>query len=376
MNALYAPAWDLRGRAQQDASRHDKLIKEAIRKNLKDVISREDIIVSDGTKRIRIPIPYLDQYRFKYGHPLPGAGQGPGVVGDTLWHPGQQPGSGDGPGDEPGEHGYDVEVDLETLTKMMLEELSLPWLEEKPAARDIVRETYQYTDRRRRGMPGNLDKRQTVKENLKRNAAKHLPGVHDFVDEDLRYRVPDVHYERRSNAAAYLLMDRSGSMTTVKKFIAKAVCFWLMRFLRLKYQHVEIVFIAHDTEAEIVAEQDFFGQGEGGGTRCSSALTVAFQQITQHHPRARWNVFVWHFSDGDNEIVDNALCKARVESLLQECTMVAYGEILWASDWAMPSTLATTLRQIQHPRCLITVLRSKDDVRGALQAFLGAEVGK
>ena len=55
--------------------------------------------------------------------------------------------------------------------------------------------------------------------------------------------------------------------------------------------------------------------------------------------------------------------------------MVAYGEILLASDWAMPSTLATTLRQIQHPRCLITILRSKDDVRGALQAFLGAEVG-
>lgn len=372
--AMYTPAWDLRGRAQQDAGRHDKLIQDAIRKNLKDMISREDIIVSDGTRRVRIPMRYLEQYHFKYGHPMPGAGHGPGKVGDTLWQPGQQPGSGDAPGDESGEHGYDVEVDIETLTKVMVEELHLPWLEEKPAARQIAREDYQYTDRRRRGMPGNIDKRQTLRENLKRNAAKQRPGVHDLVKEDLRYRVPDVHYERSSNAAVYLLMDRSGSMRTEKKFIAKAVCFWLVRFLRLKYQHVEIVFIAHDTEAEIVSEHDFFGQGEGGGTECSSALTVALQQITQHHPRARWNVFVWHFSDGDNGIVDNALCKTRVESLLQECTMVAYGEILWASDWAMPSTLSATLRQIQHPRLLITVLRTRDDVRGALQAFLGAEV--
>jgi sporulation protein YhbH len=350
-------------------------VKDAIKKNLKELISHKSIIISDGTKKVTIPLPYLDLYRFKYGSPQQGAGQGPGTVGDILWQPGQQPGQGDQPGDQPGEHHYEAEVDLETVTRMMLENLALPWLEDKPAAKQIVSKSYQFTDRRKHGMPGNLDKRRSLLENVRRNAAKRQPGVHDLADADLRYRVPDVHQERASQAAVYLLMDWSGSMTTEKKFIAKAVCFWMVRFLRLKYQHVEIVFIAHDTEAEVVTEHDFFGKSEGGGTRCSSALTVALQEIPTRHPRARWNVYLFHFSDGDNEYADNAVYTSRMADLLQECTMCALGEIRWASAPMTPSSLLQALAQAPHPRLVTAVLRTTEDIHVALRAFLGAEVG-
>src|SRR5882762_4018675 len=124
--------WELRRRGLKDSLRHDQRVKEAIRKNLRELISEEAIITSDGTRKVHIPLRYLDQYRFKYGQPQQGVGQGPGQPGEILGKRGQGNGPGDGqPGDQPGEHTYEVEVQLEDLTKMMLEDLALPWLEKK-----------------------------------------------------------------------------------------------------------------------------------------------------------------------------------------------------------------------------------------------------
>ena len=85
-----------------------------------------------------------------------------------------------------------------------------------------------------------------------------VPAVGHFHDADLRYKVWDTYEQHQANAAVYMLMDVSGSMTTSKKYIAKSFFFWMVRFLQLKYQKVEMVFIAHDTEAQVVPEQDFF----------------------------------------------------------------------------------------------------------------------
>src|SRR2546430_12845481 len=139
--------WELRRRGLKDSLRHDQRVKEAIRKNLRELIAEEAIITSDGTKRIRIPLRYLDQYRFKYGQPPQGVGQGQGQPGDVL---GQRPGNGTGPGDgqpgdQPGEHTYEVEVPLEELAQMMLEDLALPWLEEKPE-RHLTTTSHGFTD--------------------------------------------------------------------------------------------------------------------------------------------------------------------------------------------------------------------------------------
>ena len=112
-----------------------------------------------------------------------------------------------------------------------------------------------------------------------------------------------MHEEKHANAAVYMLMDRSGSMTTSKKYIAKSFFFWMVRFLRLKYQHVETVFIAHDTEAQMVPEQDFFALSNSGGTRCSSAYQVALEHLQQHHPaepleQLRVSLLRWRQSAG------------------------------------------------------------------------------
>jgi sporulation protein YhbH len=373
--------WELRRRGLKDSLRHDQRVKDAIRKNLRELIGEEAIITSDGQKRVKIPLRYLDQYRFRYGHPQPGVGQGAGQPGDVLGRrggDGQQPGDGQ-PGDQPGEHTYEVEVPLEELTQMMLEDLALPWLEEKPE-RQVTTTTHRFTDIRRKGSLANLDKKRSLVENLKRNAARGVAEVGGLREADLRYKVWDAHEERQANAAVYMLMDCSGSMTTNKKYIAKSFFFWMVRFLRRKYQRVDTVFIAHDYDAQVVPEADFFARSNSGGTRCSAAYELGLAHLQQHHPASRWNTYLFHFSDGDNLPDDNLRCKALVAELLTQCSMVGYGEIRYGDDASFygwigqssytPSTLQHVLSDISHPRLLSVTIAHKEELYQVLQAFL------
>ncbi len=81
------------------------------------------------------------------------------------------------------------------------------------------------------------------------------------------------------------MMEISGSMGQFEKYVARSFFFWMTRFLRQKYEKVEIVFIAHHTEAKEVTEEEFFTHGESGGTICSSAYAKALEIIdTRYSP--------------------------------------------------------------------------------------------
>ena len=372
--------WDLRRRALKDSIRHDRRVQDAIRKHLKELIAEENIITSDGKKLVKIPLRYLDQYRFRFGRLASGTGQGPGPVGEVLARERERGEGQELPGEQPGEQVYEAEIAVEELTSMMLEDLALPWLEAK-APQAIPTTTYHFDEVRRKGSLANLDKKRTLLENLKRQAAHQQPKVGALHEADLRFKVWSVREEQHSNAAVYLLMDRSGSMTTEKKYIAKSFFFWLVRFLRLKYTTVDTVFIAHDTEARVVPEQDFFTISNSGGTLCSSAYRVALEHLQHHHPKARWNTYVFHFSDGDNWEEDNPHCKALVTQLLDHTAMVGYGEIRYRDEatfygWVKSfnpawSTLHKELGAIAHPRFITVAIKQKEDVYQALQTFLG-----
>src|SRR5690348_18479009 len=64
--------WSLHRKGAIDQERHKQKIREAIKKNLADIVSEEAIILSDGKKIVRVPIRSLEEYRFRYD---PGAGR-------------------------------------------------------------------------------------------------------------------------------------------------------------------------------------------------------------------------------------------------------------------------------------------------------------
>src|SRR5690606_7230992 len=108
---------------------------------------------------------------------------------------------------------------------------------------------------------------------------------------------------------------------------ARSAFFWMNRFLKRKYEQVEIVYLAHHTEAKEVTEEEFFTRGESGGTICSSVYQKTLDIIEERYSADEWNIYPFHFSDGDNLTSDNERCVKLIEKLMDICNMFCYGEV-------------------------------------------------
>lgn len=363
--------WSLHRKGHQDQSRHQQKVRDAIKQNLPDLITDESIILSNGKQTIKVPIRSLDEYRFRYNFNKSkhvGQGDGDSQVGDVL---GVDPsskdaGKGEGTaGDQPGEDYYEAEISMEELQIMLFEELELPNLLEKEKQQMQVSDII-FQDVRKKGISSNLDKKRTILENLRRNANTGNPGIHHIAPDDLRFKTWEDIYKPHSNAVVIAMMDTSGSMGNFEKYIARSFFFWMTRFLRTKYENVEIVFIAHHTEAKEVTEEDFFTRGESGGTICSSAYYKALEIINERYPTAEYNLYPFHFSDGDNLTSDNERCVKLINQLMERSNMFGYGEV---NQYNRSSTLMSAYRQIQNKKFQYAVIHEKGEVYKALKTF-------
>jgi sporulation protein YhbH len=363
--------WSLHRKGFIDQARHKEKIQEAIKQNLPEIVSREDIILSDGKTTVKVPIRSLEQYKFRFDHNKGqgvGQGQGKTKVGDVIGQAGDGTGQGQGQaGDQPGQDFFEAEINIDELASLIFQDLGLPNLEEK-RQQQIEAETVQFKDIRRAGVLANLDKRRTIMENIKRNAMKGEARFGDVRSEDLRFKTWDTEVRHQSSAVVIAMMDVSGSMGEFEKYIARSFYFWMVRFLRTKYQNVEIVFISHHTEAKEVSEEEFFTRGESGGTRVSSAYGLALNIIEERYPVDEWNIYPFHFSDGDNMFSDNRLCVEMVKRLLELCNLFGYGQI--KQGWYPAGTLMSVYTQeIEHPRFVAVTIEEKEDVYPALRKF-------
>src|SRR5207344_2325643 len=228
------------------------------------------------------------EYRFVYGENVPGVGQG----GDGELQPGQTVGKGkEGAqgrqaGDQAGVDYYETEVSLDELVEVMYEDLELPDLDRKNLRQMEVERQFRHKGFRKKGIRVRLDKKRTARSRVKRKKASQRADVatlhgerFPFHKDDLRYHHNVTETRRESNAVVLCIMDTSGSMDTMKKYLARSFFFLLYRFLCTRYQNVEIVFIAHHTEAQEVTEEEFFHKGESGGTFISSGYNKALEII-------------------------------------------------------------------------------------------------
>src|SRR5918912_4466023 len=90
--------WSLHRKGPIDQARHNEKVKEAIKKNLADIVSEEAIITADANKVVKVPIRSLDLPHFRFDNrrnPQSGQGDGNSKVGDVIGGGDQQ---GQGPG--------------------------------------------------------------------------------------------------------------------------------------------------------------------------------------------------------------------------------------------------------------------------------------
>jgi hypothetical protein len=373
--------WSLQRKGIIDQDRHKERVKEAVRKNLGSIVSNEGIIMSDGKRTVKVPIRELDEFKFRYDYKKKkhvGQGDGKTKVGDVIGREGQQgQGSGSGEaGNSGGGEYYEAEVNIDELAALIFEDLNLPFLEERNQ-KAVPTRTTRFNEIRKTGVMANLDKRRMIMENIRRNARE--TGKTKFGNvkkDDLRFKTWEEEIRYESSAVVIAMMDVSGSMTEFKKYIARSFYFWMVRFLRTKYDNVEIVFISHHTEAKEVTEEQFFTQGESGGTVVSSAYQLASEIIKKRYNPSDWNIYPFHFSDGDNYYSDNEEAVRLADELIKTCNLFGYGEI---GDEGFPgfrrpngALLSVFNERLKNKERFIGVrIEEKEDVYPALKEFFG-----
>jgi uncharacterized sporulation protein YeaH/YhbH (DUF444 family) len=446
--AILQPDYDSTPRGRTDAARHREKIRDAIRANLPEIIGEEAIITREGRRVVRVPVRGLKSYRFIHSDGVEGGfGSGQGKKGSIIGQRSKEGRPGQA-GDQPGIDYLETEIELEALIQMMLQDLGLPNLREKEARETPVPQGWKYESVEKSGIRPRLDKRRSLKEAIKRTevlvgelirlsgrseedcrealerargslpealrrlllqgesppeagkgqgpapgpaagspgqAGQHRPPRRLYLDSsDLRFRTIEQDVETYSNAVVLAMMDVSGSMGTEQKYLARSFFFWMVSFLRTLYRQVQIRFIAHTTEARLVEEEEFFHKGESGGTYCFSAYELASRLVASEYPTDRWNVYSFHFSDGEDWATERTVQAVRT-LLDQGIAALGYGEI--QSDYSSSALLDSLragldleLRRLdgftyyegrqRDTPLLGLVIRTKEDLYPALRAFL------
>ncbi len=363
-------------RIEQDMSRFRQIVRGKVRENLHKYMTSGELIGRQGRELVSIPIPEIQIPQFRFGRrQTGGVGQGDGEPGTPIGYDPDQPGEGDQAGNSPGRHIMEVEVSLEELACILGEELELPKIEPK-GKENIESRVDRYTGIRRVGPESLRHFKRTYREALKRQIALGVynpgrPAVMP-VREDKRYRSWNSHYEPDSNAAIIYMMDVSGSMYKEKKEIVRLTAFWIDTWLRSQYQKVDVRYIIHDAAAREVDQHAFYHTRESGGTAISSAYKLCQHMIETEYNPADWNIYPFHFTDGDNWEDDDAKCaQLLAEQILPHVNLFCYGEVRGPSSFSRFMKALKKLDLTDEELLVMAAIKDKKSICDVIKTFLG-----
>jgi uncharacterized sporulation protein YeaH/YhbH (DUF444 family) len=371
-----------KGKSLTNRQRFIRLARETIKEAVVRSIKERALGDVDSKEVVNIPRARIHEPRFHHAQQggirdivLPGNKEY--VQGDLIPKP--QGGGGGGGGregspDGEGEDAFQFTLSRDEYLNILFEELELPdmaktFLKDATAFRN-ARAGYSVS-----GSPNNLNLVRTMRNSLARRISLNRPrlsemeeleaqieaaaaaGDHALVAElearreqiirrtkriayidpvDLRYnrfeRVP----KPNAQAVMFCLMDVSGSMSEYMKDLAKRFFLLLHLFLTRKYEHVDVVFIRHTSEAKEVDEETFFRSRETGGTVVSTALEEMKRIVAERYPADEWNIYAAQASDGDNYPSDSEPSMRLLrEDILPITQYFAYIEVLDEREMGM-----------------------------------------
>lgn len=364
-------------RIDLDHGRFRQIIRGKIKQNLRKYISQGEMIARRGKETVSVPLPQVDIPRFRFGdRQQGGVGQGEGQVGDSLGGDGEeQPGQGGKAGDRPGEHMTDLEVSLQELAEIMGEELELPRIQPKGTEK-IQAWKDKYSGIRSTGPESLRHFKRTYRQALRRQISM---GTYDPknpvivpVRDDKRYRSWRSEPLPQSNAVIIYMMDVSGSMGDEQKEIVRIESFWIDTWLRSQYHGIESRYIIHDAMAKEVDRDTFFRTRESGGTMISSAYNLCAKMIEDEYPSDRWNIYPFHFSDGDNWSVDDTHACVQVlkSRIFPAVNQFGYGQV--ESPYGSGQFIKDLTEHCADEERLVTSeIKGKDAIMDSIKDFLG-----
>lgn len=358
---------------KEDQNRFKGIVRGKVREDFRKYVSHGELIGKRENDFVKIPIPQIDIPNFRYGPKQQGGvGQGEGKPGDSVQ--GGEPGQG-AAGSEPGEHQLEAEFTVDELATILGEKLQLPRIEPK-GNRQILSQKNKYTGLAPVGPQGLRHFRTSYKKALQRSISS---GFYDGdvpvvipIKEDFRYRTVRAVPKPMTRAVILYMMDVSGSMGEEQKEIVRIESFWINAWLRKHYKGVETRFIIHDAAAREVDETTFFRTSESGGTLISSAYKLAMEIIQKDYPISEWNIYPFHFSDGDNwSGEDTRLCLRLLrEFFLPSCNAFFYGQV--ESKYGSGQFLKDLQKELQgDDRMITSQIESRDKILDSIRDFLG-----
>ena len=344
-----------------------------IKQDLRKYVSRGELIGKVGRDRVSIPLPQIELPRFRYGkRQKGGVGSGPGEPGMLI---GPAEGGTGEAGDQPGEHLLEVEVSLPELAQILGEELELPNIKPR-GSKEIRANTHRYTGIRRVGPESLRHFKRTYRESLKRQVAAgewdpKNPRVIPIPD-DKRYRSWRVKEVPESNAVLIYCMDVSGSMGDEQKEIVRITAFWIDTWLRSQYKQLTTRYIVHDAAAKEVDQHTFYHVRESGGTKISAAYELVNRIIQNEYAGEEWNIYPFHFSDGDNWGTDDTRrCLDLLRhAILPRVNLFCYGQV--KSTYGSGKFKKDLDEHCDDEPWLVTAdILNRDGILDSIKTFLG-----
>jgi len=365
--------YELFSRGSRDWLRHNEKIREAVRAHLPRIVSGSDII-NDGSRTVRVPVRMLEHYRFRLLQTgdAQGVGQGKAKPGDVLGpaNPQSGPGQKGAGGKDQGGIELMLEFKVDDVIDWLWEDMKLPNLQPRAGATEDSEWKREGWDRR--GARSRLDRRRSLKESVKRRALDEDSPA--FTDEDLRYRQLTRRRQPALRAAVFFLIDVSGSMSDRDRQLAKTFFFWVAAGLRRQYKALDIVFVAHTTDAWEFSEADFFKVTGSGGTVASVGFAKVREIMQTRCNPSNCNVYLFYASDGDNAADDRAQARSELEGIAKQSRYCGYAEISAAER----STATETFQLFQEVATTgvpsgLFVIKGPDDIAAAVRHFFTAE---
>lgn len=364
---------------KRDHARFRRIVKGKIRDNLRKYISQGQQIIPKGSDQFKVPMPSIDIPRFRFGDKSGGgSGQGNGEAGDPVdGQPGEegQPGQGEA-GEGEGNKELEVEVGIEELAQILGDELELPNIEPK-GKQQLSSTVDKYTSIGTTGPDSLKHLKRTYKEALKRQVSM---GVYDPsnptvipIRKDYRFRAADTKVEMQNSAVVIYMMDVSGSMGEEQKEIVRTESFWINLWLKTQYKEIEIRYIIHDATAKEVDETTFFSTRESGGTLISSAFKLCKEIIEDDYNPNEWNIYPFHFSDGDNWSADDTKsCMALLDDfILPSSNVFCYGQVESRYGSGQFYKDLDTKYGKDSDDVILSKIKDKDAILDSIKEFLG-----
>ncbi len=361
-------------RIEKDHNRFRQIIRGQIKKELRKYLVHSELIGKKGKDYVSIPLPQINIPHFRFSaRKMGGVGQGDGEVGTPIGAGGGQ--SLGGAGTAPGEHLLEVDVSLDELAQILAEELELPNIQPR-GKKNITQEKDKYTGIATTGPESLRHFKRTYKQALKRHL---ISQSYDFNNpkivpyrEDRRYRSWKTKVEPEANAVIIYMMDVSGSMGDEQKEIVRIETFWIDTWLRSQYKNIETRYVIHDAVAREVDQETFYHTRESGGTIISTAYKLADEIIDASYPPDEWNIYLFHFSDGDNWGEGNTQeCSTIMEeNLIPKSNLFCYGQV------ESPYGSGKFIEELEdyfvgEEKVILSLIPDKDAIFDSIKAFLG-----